>query len=184
MERTQILNWLREHPEKIHDSAELLLARCEAEVHGHAREDAWLRAKQIAEERERHWHAAWGARASQVFVAREVCRRLAADLKRREPVPEAGHEPAFVDSDVLEMLEPDARAMLLSYVLELARAEVHRIWVEVMRFTKQRGLSLARTERFSSELDFDRTAPYAETAERVMHILAEEYERHAHPRAI
>ena len=181
MKRKEILDWLRTHPDEVHDAPDELLARCEEEVHEHANEDAWLHAKHIAEAREHYWHEAWGAHASQAFVAREVCGKLAGDLRRREPIPGDGSGSHFVDSDVLEVLEPDARDVLLRYVRDLAQLEEHESWLQVIRFTRELGHKLARRGGFSADLDFARAPHYAKTAERVMHILAGEYERHAHP---
>jgi hypothetical protein len=182
MERRHVLDWLRQHPEAVHGAPEEVMTRCDEEVHEHASEDAWIAAKQVASQQERYWHDATGAPASEAFVAREVCRRLAGELRRSEPTPPEGHEAHFVDADVLGALEPEARALLLRYVHDLARVEEHQAWLQVVQFTRAFGKVLAHSGGYSSATDFGHTRLYAETAERVMHRLVEEYERHAHPR--
>ena len=184
MERNEVLDWLRKHPEAVHETPEEVLSRCEAEVHHHVLAEAWLHAREVARERERYWRGdGGGAHASEAFVAREVCRELAAELRRLEPIPEENRASEYVDSDVLSVLEDDARRLMLRYVLDLARREEHATWLEVVHFTREKGLALGRHRTFSRQLDFERTHGYAETAARVMHLLAEDYERLAHPRA-
>ena len=107
---------------------------------------------------------------------------LAAELRRAEPTPPEGQETHFVDEDVLGALEPEARALLLRYVHDLARVEEHRAWRQVVQFTRAFGSALVRGGGYSSANDFEHAPLYAATAERVMHRLVEEYERHAHPR--
>jgi hypothetical protein len=182
MERRHVLDWLRHHPDGVHGAPEEVLTRCDEEVHEHASEDAWLAAKAIAADRERYWHDAWGAPASEAFVAREVCRELAGALRRSEPTPAEGQAAHFVDDDVLGALEPEARALLLRYVHDLARVEEHHAWRQVVQFTRAFGTALVRGGGFSQATDFEHARLYAATAERVMHRLVEEYERHAHPR--
>ena len=179
MERSEVLDWLIRHTEHIHDIPERVLSRCETEVRQHAEEDAWLHARDIAEEHNQHWRHTWGAHASETFVAREVCRGLAAELKHNEPVPVEGDESAFVDEDVLGVLDSEARSVILDYVHDLAPAEEHQAWKEIMRFTRKRGRTLAREEHLSSDLSFEGTHAYAQTAARVMGILAREFQLHA-----
>jgi hypothetical protein len=179
MERSEVLDWLIQHTDHIHDIPERLLSRCETEVKQHAQEDAWLHARDIAEEHNQHWHHFWGAYASETYVAREVCRDLAYEFKRNEPAPAEGHESDFVDEDVLGVLDPEARTIVLEYVHDLARGEEHRAWKEIMRFTRKRGRTLAREEHLSSDLGFDGIHTYSETAGRVMGILARDFKHHA-----
>ena len=112
-----------------------------------------------------------------------MCQELAAELKRNEPVPEEGHGGDYVDEDVLMALEPEARAIVLEYVHDLARGEEHRAWLDVLRFTRERGRALARDDSFSSDLTFEGTHSYAETAARVMDVLAHDFEHQAHSRS-
>ncbi len=179
MKRSEVLDWLIQHTEHIHDIPEQVLSRCETEVRKHAQEDAWLHARDIAEEHNQHWRHSWGAHASETFVAREICRGLADEFKRNEPIPAEGHESAFVDEDVLGVLDPEARTIILEYVHDLARGEEHRAWKEIMRFTRKRGRALAREEHLSSDRSFEGTHAYSETAARIMGILASDFQHHA-----
>jgi hypothetical protein len=179
MERTEVLDWLTQHTEYIHDIPERVLSRCETEVKKHAQEDAWLHARDIAEEHKHDWPHHWGAYASETYVAREVCRGLVEEFKRNEPIPAEGHESAYVDEDVLDVLDPEARSIIFEYVHDLARGEEHQAWKEIMRFTRKRGRTLAREKHLSSDLDFDAIHAYSETAVRVMGILAREFQQHA-----
>ena len=54
--------------------------------------------------------------------------------------------------------------------------------MEVLRFTRERGRTLARDEGLSSDLSFDGTHSYSETAARVMDILAGDFQRHSQAR--
>jgi len=179
MERTEILDWLIQHPEYVHDIPERVLTRCETEVKEHAQEDAWLHARDVAEERNHYWRDSWGAHASEVFVAREVCSDLADEFKHSEPTPVEGHSEIYVEEDVLSVLDPEARSVIFDYVYELACGEEHQAWMEVVRFTRERGRNLAREEGLSSDVSFDGTHCYSETAARVMNILASDFQHHA-----
>jgi hypothetical protein len=179
MKRSEVLDWLIRHAEHVHDIPERVLSRCEVEVRKHAQEDAWLHARDIAEEHNHDWRHAWGAYASETYVAREVCRGLADEFKHNEPFPVEGHESAFVDEDVLGVLDPEARTIILDYVHDLARGEEHQAWKEIVRFTRKRGQTLAREEHLSSDVSFEGTHAYSETAVRVMGILAHDFQQHA-----
>ena len=92
-----------------------------------------------------------------------------------------GHEGDYVDDDVLSVLDPEARTIMLDYAHGLARGEEHDAWIEVMRFTRERGRTLAREEGFSTDVSFSGSHSYSETAARVMDILASDFQRRAHP---
>jgi len=180
MERSAVLDWLSRHTEQVHDIPEQLISRCETEVRHHAQEDAWLHARDIAEDHNRHWGHFWGAHASEAYIAREACRDLAAEFEQNEPVPAAGHESDFVDEDVLSALDPEARAVVFEYVHDLALGEEHAAWKQIVRFTRKRARTLARDEHLSTDLSFEGTNVYSETAVRVMGMLAREFQHHAH----
>jgi hypothetical protein len=181
MDRNEVLDWLVHHAQQVHDRPEKVLSRCETEVKEHAKEDAWLHARDIAEEHNQYWRDSWGAHASEEYVAREVCKDLADEFKRSEPIPVEGHEGAYVDEDVLGVLDPEARTVLLDYVHDLARGEEHEAWMEVMRFTRERGRTLAREQGLSSDVSYEGSHSFSETAARVMEILAREFQRRSHP---
>jgi hypothetical protein len=179
MKRSEVLDWLIRHTEHVHDVPERVLSRCEAEVRKHAQEDAWLHARDIAEEHKQDWCHAWGAHASETYVAREVCRDLADEFNHNEPFPVEGHESAFVDEDVLGVLDSEARTIILDYVHDLALGEEHQAWKEIVRFTRRRGQTLACEKRLSSDVSFEGTHAYSETAIRIMGILAHDFQHHA-----
>jgi len=101
---------------------------------------------------------------------------------RSEPVVAEGHESEFVDDDVLGVLDPEARSVVLDYVHDLARGEEHRAWEDIVRFTRRRDRTIAREERLSPDLDFAATHVYSETANRIMGILARDFEQRAEAR--
>lgn len=180
MERDEVLDWLTSHPQEVHEAPEDIVCRCEESVHEHATEEAWRKAREVARERERYWRDdGGGAHASEAFVAREVCSELASELRRLEPVPGVRDAGAYVRDSALRPLGAAGRSLMLRYALDLAREEEHTVWLQVMDFTRKRGLDLARQPGFSHQLDFEKTHGYAETAARVMHILAEDFERQA-----
>jgi hypothetical protein len=184
MERNEVLDWLHDHPQEVKDAPEDVIQRCEDAVHERVSEETWLHACEVARERERYWRDdGGGAHASEAFVAREVCRELAAELRAMEPMPQSGQAPAYVDAASLAPLGRAARTLMLRYAFDLARREEHEIWLHVMDFTREKGLALAQQRGFSKQLDFDRTHGYAETAARVMHILADDFEDRAHRHA-
>ncbi|MBW2494272.1 MAG: hypothetical protein JRE43_05940 [Deltaproteobacteria bacterium] len=180
MERSEVLDWLTQHTEYVHDIPEQLLSRCEREVKQHAQEDAWLHARDIAQQHSHDWRHFWGAHASEAYIAREACRDLAEEFKHNVPAPLEGHESDFVDDDVLSALDPEARSVLFEYVHDLALGEERRAWKQITRFTRKRGRKLAREEHLSSNLSFEGTNVYSETAIRVMEILARDFQRRAH----
>jgi len=181
MERIEVLDWMNGHADRVHDVPERVLSRCEQEVREHAYADAWLHARDIAEEHERHWRASGGAHASETFVAREVGKELARELKHLEPTPAEGDEGSYVDEDVLGVLEPEARTIVFDYVHDLARGEEHEAWMEVLRFTREKSRALTRDESLSSDISFEGTHSYADIAARVMEIFTREYQRRSHP---
>jgi hypothetical protein len=184
MERNEVLEWLHDHPQEVKESPEDVVTRCEEAVHEHVLAETWHHACELARQRERYWlEDGGGAHASEAFVAREICGKLATELRRLEPVPEARDVGSYVDARALAQLGAGGRSLMLRYVLDLARREEHQTWCQVMDFTREKGQELARRRTFSKELDFDRTHGYAETAARVMHILAEDFARHAPPHA-
>jgi hypothetical protein len=182
MDRAEVARWLEEHPDAVHVDVERLLDRCEDAVRRRAAEAAWLRAKEVAEERLHDWERSYGLPASEAFVAREICHQLAQELRGLEPRVEDGSEERLAGRDAFAALEPDAREELRRWVHDLAAQEEHRVWLEILRFTDREGGVLEREGRMSKDLSWDPEHSYARTAEKVMHILVDEFEAHAHPR--
>jgi hypothetical protein len=180
MKRSEIVDWLRAHRESVHGDPDAALDQAERDARRHAAEQAWLRAKQIAERAMQEWkNRSGGMHAREDWVAREFCHELAREMRRMEPHP-LGDETALVDRATLDAFETDAREHLRDWVREVAGEEEHRVWAEVVRFTDRRARSLIQDGLVSSEDRWELTHSYAETAARLAGILANDYESRAH----
>jgi hypothetical protein len=181
VDRTTIIHWLEEHPQPIGRDPAALVDRCEREVKRHASEDAWLTAKAYVEECEHEWEHSWGfPRASETFVALEVCRRLARELQHIEPQVELGDERHLVGEKLMRSLDPQARAKLGEWARELAESEEHQVWDRIVRFTRAHGRALARQGLLSNDVSPE-SGNYFAKAAGIAHRLVEEFEAHAHP---
>jgi len=181
MERKALLQWLQQHPESVHGDPAVILSRCDREVRKHAQEHAWLAAKAYTEDRMHEWEHAFGFHSSEAYAAREACAQLANALKRREPHLEAGHEAEFAGPEQLAALEPDARERVEEWIRELADGVEHRIWKEIVRYTRKRGRKLARDEHLSRETSWEGTEDFPSQAARIAKLLVDDFEQHAHP---
>lgn len=182
MDRATVLTWLRRHPEVVHGDAEAIVSRCEDAVRRHAREDAWIGAKRYVAERGHEWEESHGARASEAFVAREVCQLLADGLKRHEPTPQEGDEEHLAGGPVKAALEPEGWQFMIPWIIEVARDEEHRTWGEIVRHTKKHARELIASHHLSSDTDFDHTRCYGDVAAQIAGILARDFSEHAFPR--
>ena len=72
--------------------------------------------------------------------------------------------------------------MIREWVLDLASAEEHRAWLEIVQFTDHRARHIIRSEGFTSESSWDEDHQYSAIAAHVARILARDYSLHAHPR--
>ena len=141
MQRTDLETWFTHHPDSIHTDPAVLLDQCESEVRDHAHRDAWIHAKEIAEESLHRFERVFGLPASDIFVTREVCHEIARELRRNEPHPE-DDAVEWVGSGVLEALDSDARRLLQGWLKELAAKEEHSAWREIVYFTDHLARSL------------------------------------------
>lgn len=182
MDRTNVLEWLRDHPKVVHGDAEALVSRCEGAVRRHAREDAWIAAKQWVTKRQHEWEESHGAHASEAFVAREVCQQLADELRHHEPSPHAGDEEHLAGGPIRAGLEQDGWEFLIPWIMQLAREEEHQAWSEVVGHTQRRAQDLIREHHLSDNTEFDHTKCYGDVAARISGILARDYSEHAFPR--
>jgi hypothetical protein len=182
MNRRDVLHWFDEHPSAIHDDPHSLVSRCERCVRRHAMEDAWLAAKAYVAERAHTWVSEWSPPASEAFVAREICHRLAYELRTHEPEVPDGAEDHLAGGSVVDRLDPEAWEILRPWVRELARDEEHRTWLQIVRFTDRRGGSLIREHGLTRERGWDERHRYTAIAAHVADILAREYSLQAHPR--
>lgn len=181
MERREVVQWLRVHPNDIQGNPESLVVRCERSVRRHAAEEAWHSAKAYVEKRKREWEKEWGTHAGETFVAKEICVQLAYELKHHEPKIEIGDEENLAGSEVQEALTTAGWNRVSEWVREVAQAEEHDVWCDIVRFTGKHGAQIARDFDFKDDSDYDHTRTYPEIAAQVAGILAEEYERHAQP---
>ena len=182
MDRARMINWFEEHPQAISRDPVALVERCEHEVKRHAAEEAWLAAKAYVEECEREWEHSWGfPRASETFVALEVCRRLARELQNMEPHVRPGDEEQLIGEKLMRSLDPLARKVLGDWALELAEHEEHLVWERIIRFTRAHGRVLARQGLLSNDVTPE-SGNYFAKAAGIAHRLVNEYEAHAHPR--
>lgn len=179
MKRDEILDWMRSHHESVRGDPEQLLSRAENETRHHAAVHAWLHAKEIAEHEAESWrNRSPGSHAAEDTVASELCHDLARELRHLEPHPDPD-EAAFLDSETLAAFAPEARMMLRSWIGEVAGEEEHRVWKEVVRFTRARAKSLIHEGALSTVGGWELTHFYTETAVRVVEILVRDYEEHA-----
>jgi len=181
MDRSRILEWLRDHPGAVQGNAEEVLSRCEQTVRRHAREDAWMAAKRYVTERRHEWEGSHGAHASEAFAAREVCKELARELAHHEPAPHRGDEEHLAGAGVKGVLDQEAWMLMIPWIMALARQEEHRTWSEIIDHTRQRARDLIQNHRLSNDTDFDHTKCYGDVAAWISGLMAEDYSHHAFP---
>jgi hypothetical protein len=179
MDRGEVLHWLEEHPREVHGAPSEIVDRCEAEVRRHAAENAWGAAKAYVEGRMHEWEQEWGCHATESSVARTVCPMLANELKRHEPLVRPGSGREWAGPELLAVLDPEARQKVIEWVRELAQDVEHRIWKEVVRFTRNEAKSLVRAGRVSDDDSYEATENFAHKAAHVAQLLIEDYERQA-----
>ncbi|MDJ0849437.1 MAG: hypothetical protein QNK04_13780 [Myxococcota bacterium] len=181
-DRRSVLDWLEHHPAGIRGKPSEIVDRCERAVRRHAREDAWIGAKRYVEERRHDWEEELGAHASEAYVAREVCHELAYELRRHEPSVGPGDAEHLAGGPVRDALDPEGWAVLVEWILELAREEEHQTWVEIVRYTDHRARELIRQHQLSDDCSFDHSKCYGEIATRIARLLERDYATHAFPR--
>ena len=180
MDRAHTLSWLHRHPDSVHTDPDVLVDRLEHAIERHTHEDAWLEAKQYAERRVADWATDWGFHASDAYVARETCMAMARALRRHEPHFHHGDEEHLAGAENLADLEAPARRVVEEWILERAEEEMHRIWREVVNFTKREARALSESGQYSDDLsDWDANANYKVRAACIAQILAQEFEAHA-----
>ena len=177
MNHDQIVQWLESHREQVDGAPADLVASCEHEVRQHAAENAWKAAEAYVEGRMHQWEQQWGQHATESAVAREVCGLLAGDLRRHEPSVVEGDEARLAGDELLARLEPEARERVGEWVLELAQQVEHRIWKEIVRFTRKDGRSMVKEGRVSSDESWKATENYAHKAAHIAQLLLEDYQR-------
>lgn len=179
MERSEIESWLRDHPHASQTQPRELLDRCEEEVRDHARHDAWLQARDVAESSLRRFERVFGLPASDAFVAREVCHEIARELKRHEPHPDEQSTARWVGRALVATLDDEARGMLREWVYELAEQEEHEAWLRIVEFADHLGRTLIRDAGMTADLDWDLERSYPRVAARVARMMIREFELRA-----
>lgn len=181
MDRVEVIRWLEEHPQAIGRDPAALVEHCERAVRRHAGEDAWRAAARYVEQVEHEWEHSWGfPRASERFVALEVCRRLARELEHVEPQVEPGDEAHLLGEKIMDTLDPQARRTLGEWARELAEAEEHAVWREIVKLTRRHGRALVRQGVLGDDVSPD-SGNYFSKAAGIAHRLVEEYQAHATP---
>ena len=178
-DRAHVLEWLSHHPRSVHGDAALIVARAERETRRHAREDAWSEARDYIEERREQWERSWGFHASDAYVALEVCPRLAKALRGHERHVREGDERHLVGEELMRLLEPDAIDAIAEWAREVGEREHHRIWEEIVRYTRKRGRELVRDGEMQRDLDWDHCENFAAKAAQVAEILIKEFDSRA-----
>ena len=182
MDRHGVESYFRTNPPANRLDVNELLDHCERAARRHAREDAWLAAKAYALERAKRWQSEWSPPASEHFVANEVCHELAWELEHHEPAVPPGAEEHLVGRPVRELLPEEAWQVLGTWVRELAAAEEHQAWREIVRYTDRSARHIIEQQGFTRESGWDEQHQYAAIAAHVARILAREYSLQAHPR--
>lgn len=182
MDRKTLLGWFHDHPWAVHGDVEALVSRCEHAVRVHARDDAWLAARSYVAGRQHEWEESHGAHASEAFVAREVCKQLANELAHHEPAPHPGDEEHLAGAEVKAALSHEGWAVVVPWILALAKEEEHRTWREIVEHTRRRAQELIRSHHLSSDTQFDHTRCYGDVAARIAGILEEDCQEHVYVR--
>lgn len=182
MNRNDVDQWLAEHPDTIHvETSERpgdLLKECEERVRTYAHRDAWVHARQVAEEALRRFEGSFGLPASEPFVTREVCHEIARELRRHEPHPDNIEGDEWIRHVLVDKLDPEARDMLRQWLSEFAEKEEHAVWKEIVYFTDHLARTLIKQGQMNEALTWDFERSYSRVAARVSRMLIQEFEAH------
>lgn len=178
MDKREVQRWMVKHPESVHGTPETVICRCTQDLRKKGSEAAWTRAKEIVDHEHHAWEGRHGNHASPGYVAREICKNLAAKLRAMEPVVPVGAEDRALDDETRDALESDAMEMIRPWLREIAVKEEHQEWIRIIEFTKKRGAVIAEEAHLSSDTHWENTWEYAEAAALVTGILSRDFERH------
>lgn len=182
MELETVLQWIDAHPGSVHGDAQEFVSRCERTVRRHAREDAWVAAKRHIARRRQEWESNPGSHASEVYVARQLCGQLAHDLRRHRPAPRAGDEDHLAGAPLKAAVEREGWVFLSGWILDLAREQANRDWLEIVHYTEHRAADLIREQALSDDCSLENSKCYGEIAEQIAEHLMHDYSVHAFPR--
>jgi len=180
MERLELERWLNQHPDLVHTDPSILLNEYEKEARDHAYCDAWTHAERIAEKSLRGFESGFmGYPAGDRFVTREVCQKVARELKENEPVLDDQETELWLKELLLESLDPEARKIFLLWLRDLASSEEHTAWSTIVRYTHRSARSLIREEGMTDDCEWDLDHTYKIVAARVVRILIAKFHDHA-----
>lgn len=177
--RKHVLEWLSYHPRSVHGDAVSIVARAERATRRQARENAWSEARDYIERRREEWKNGSGSQASDAYVALEVCPQLARALRSRERHVREGDERDLVGEELMRLLELDAIEAIAEWTLTVGEHEHHRIWEEIVVYTRKRGRELVRTGEMQRSLDWEHCKSFSTKAARVAEILIAEFDSRA-----
>jgi hypothetical protein len=180
MQQNEAVLWLRRHPDTVHRDLDDFLRHCEQAVRERVAEHTWLLAKERAEAEAEAWTHHGGYRSSDAWVAKEVLPIFATELEGHPPTDELVANDARLDGEALGDVEPEAREVVGEFARAVAADACLRTWQEIVRFTRSCPREWERAGRVHEEIDWDRMAQYPELASRLLHMLADELESHAH----
>ena len=183
MQRNEAILWLRRHPDAIHRDVDEFLRRCEEEVRARAAERTWLAAKERAEAEAEEWTHHGGYHASDAWVAKEVLPTFAKELETHPPTDALLQGGARLEDASLGDVEPEAREIVDEFTRAVAADACRRTWQEIVRFTRRCPREWTREGRVHEESHWERMPAYPTAASHVLHMLADEFEAHAHIRA-
>lgn len=175
-DRTQVLEWLYHHPGSVHGDAAVIIARAERETRRRAREGAWAEARDTVGRYVQRWEKRWGAPASDEFVVREVCPSLARTLRNNERHIQPGDHISLMGQELANLLEPDALEAISEWAVEVGEQEHHRIWQEIVAYTRNRGRELIREGKLPSDDEERRRDDFAAKAAQIARILTREFD--------
>lgn len=181
MERIDLEDWIANHPDSIHTDPTTLLNQGEHDAMDHAHRDAWIHAKEIAQQSLRGFGRSSGCPASDTFVTREICHEIARELKRHEPAPEdpSQEKGEWISRSLLDALDSDAQRMFVAWLKEIAEKEAHSTWLEIVHYTDHRARALIRDRHMTDQCDWDLDHRYSLIAARVVRMLIADFEEHA-----
>jgi hypothetical protein len=179
MEREEVLQWLEKHPDAFEGDVGEFVARCERAVREHAREEAWLAARNYVEERRHEQERSSGARASEAYVAREVCHQLAYELRHHEPIPRTEDVDRLAGGSTRRALSGEAWQVLIPWIVEVARKQEHETWTEIVAYTDKRARELISEHHLSNDCDFDHSVCFGTIAARIERLLESDFVDHA-----
>lgn len=179
MKRIDLEKWFAHHSESFHIEPRELLDQCEAGVRDYAHRDAWIHARDIAEQSLHRFERIFGYPAGDVFVTREICHEIARELRHHEPNPFDLEGCEWIGRPVLDSVDPELQHMLRDWLAELAAREEHTAWREIVYFTDHLARTLIDKERMSNQADWDLEHTYPKVASRVIRMIMGEFDAHA-----